>query len=476
MKDEYIIEVLRTLNVYTVEVLMIYALGQIFNDLAKDNPVVRAATLVDKLGKIVLAITFSVVGSVIVMAVLACAVTCLVAARRRKRREKARDGDTDNRPFSDLSTSWNIAGATEPLSINVATFETPLRKLTFGHLLEATKGFSESEIIGKGGFGEVYKAVLEDGHIVAIKKLIHAVGQGDREFMAEMETIGKIKHRNLVPLVGYCRVGQERLLVYEYMEGGSLDKRLHGDDTDGQASSMPDPSLSWEMRKRIAFGTARGLCFLHHSCIPHIIHRDLKASNVLLDDALEARVSDFGMARLMSAAETHLSVSSLVGTPGYVPPEYCHNSFRCTTRGDIYSFGVVLLELITGKTPTFTTSSRSERGRAGSRTSMVLSESDGATSSTTSGASLTANSCEPVMEEGGDDDEEGACGIDLVGWVKKQLRTGRPREEMLDQTALSIGGGAIIPINKAVVEREMLQYIHIACMCVDQVPQRRPFF
>ena len=107
---------------------------------------------------------------------------------------------------------------------------------------------------------------------------------------------------------------------------------------------------------------------------------------------------------------------------------------------------------------------------------MVLSESDGATSSTTSGASLTANSCEPVMEEGGDDDEEGACGIDLVGWVKKQLRTGRPREEMLDQTALSIGGGAIIPINKAVVEREMLQYIHIACMCVDQVPQRRPFF
>ncbi|OMP06914.1 hypothetical protein COLO4_07797 [Corchorus olitorius] len=121
------------------------------------------------------------------------------------------------------SSIWKLSSVPEPLSINIATFEKPLRKLTFAHLLEATNGFSAESLIGSGGFGEVYKAQLRDGCVVAIKKLIHITGQGDREFMAEMETIGKIKHRNLVPLLGYCKVGEERLLVYEYMKWGSLD-------------------------------------------------------------------------------------------------------------------------------------------------------------------------------------------------------------------------------------------------------------
>ncbi|KAI0488840.1 hypothetical protein KFK09_028679 [Dendrobium nobile] len=232
------------------------------------------------------------------------------------------------------------------LSINVAAFEKHLRKLTFAHLVEATSNFSAESLIGSGGFGEVYHARLKDGAVVAVKKLIHVTGQGDREFTAEMETIGKIKHRNLVPLLGYCKVGDERLLVYEYMRFGSLDVALH--DSKNRAPSAP--RLDWSARKKIAIGSARGLAFLHHSCIPHIIHRDMKSSNVLIDENLEARVSDFGMARLMNALDTHLSVSTLAGTPGYVPPEY-YQSFRCTTKGDVYSYGVVLLELLSGKKP-----------------------------------------------------------------------------------------------------------------------------
>ncbi|CAI9753110.1 unnamed protein product [Fraxinus pennsylvanica] len=267
-----------------------------------------------------------------------------IRKRRRKKEEAALDAYMDNHSNSATMTgNWRLS-ARDALSINLATFEKPLRKLTFGDLLEATNGFHNDSVIGKGGFGDVYKAQLKDGSVVAIKKLIHVSGQGDREFTAEMETIGKIKHRNLVPLLGYCKVGEERLLVYEYMKYGSLEDVLHDRKKIGL-------KLNWAARRKIAIGAARGLAFLHHNCIPHIIHRDMKSSNVLLDDNLEARVSDFGMARLMSAMDTHLSVSTLAGTPGYVPPEY-YQSFRCSTKGDVYSYGVVLLELLTGRQPT----------------------------------------------------------------------------------------------------------------------------
>lgn len=257
--------------------------------------------------------------------------------------EKHREKYIESLPTSGTS-SWKLSTVHEHLSINIAAFEKPLRKLTFAHLLEATNGFSSESLIGSGGFGEVYKAQLKDGHVVAIKKLAHVTGQGDREFMAETETIGKIKHRNLVPLLGYCKIGEERLLVYEYMKWGSLESVLHNRPK-GMALN-----LDWETRKKIAIDSARGLAFLHHSCIPHIIHRDMKSSNVLLDENFVARVSDFGMARLVNALDTHLSVSTLAGTPGYVPPEY-YQSFRCTTKGDVYSYGVILLELLSGKRP-----------------------------------------------------------------------------------------------------------------------------
>ncbi|KNA23893.1 hypothetical protein SOVF_020500 [Spinacia oleracea] len=260
--------------------------------------------------------------------------------RRRRKKETVQDIYMEN----NTTSAWKFTSNREALSINLATFEKPLQKLTFADLLSATNGFHDDSLIGKGGFGDVYKAQLKDGSVVAIKKLVYMCGQGDREFTAEMETIGKIKHRNLVPLLGYCKVREERLLVYEYMKYGSLADVLH----DPKKAKI---KLNWSARKKIAIGAARGLVFLHHNCIPHIIHRDMKSSNVLVDENLEARVSDFGMARLMSAVDTHLSVSTLAGTPGYVPPEY-YQSFRCSNKGDVYSYGVVLLELLTGRQPT----------------------------------------------------------------------------------------------------------------------------
>ncbi|XP_050205204.1 protein BRASSINOSTEROID INSENSITIVE 1 [Mercurialis annua] len=299
----------------------------------------RQASLV---GSVAMGLLFSL------FCIFALIIVAIETKKRRKRKDSVLDVYIDNNSHSGTAnTNWKLTGAREALSINLATFDQsqkPLRKLTFADLLEATNGFHNDSLIGSGGFGDVYKAELRDGSIVAIKKLIQISGQGDREFTAEMETIGKIKHRNLVPLLGYCKVGEERLLVYEYMKHGSLEDVLHDEKKSGI-------KLNWAARRKIAIGAARGLAFLHHNCIPHIIHRDMKSSNVLLDEHLEARVSDFGMARLMNVVDTHLSVSTLAGTPGYVPPEY-YQSFRCSTKGDVYSYGVVLLELLTGKRPT----------------------------------------------------------------------------------------------------------------------------
>lgn len=336
---------------------------------------------------------------------LCALLVALFRAKKGQEKEEQRDKYIESLPTSG-SSSWKLSSVPEPLSINVATFEKPLRKLTFAHLLEATNGFSADSLIGSGGFGDVYKAHLRDGTVVAIKKLIHVTGQGDREFMAEMETIGKIKHRNLVPLLGYCKVGEERLLVYEYMKWGSLEAVLH------DRHKMGATKLNWAARKKIATGSARGLAFLHHSCIPHIIHRDMKSSNVLLDENFEARVSDFGMARLVSALDTHLSVSTLAGTPGYVPPEY-YQSFRCTTKGDVYSYGVILLELLSGKRPINT-------------------------------------------QEFGDDNN-------LVSWAK-QLHKEKRSHEILDPELITHLSG----------DAELYHYLKIAFECLDEKPFRRP--
>ncbi|XP_004983438.2 brassinosteroid LRR receptor kinase BRL2 [Setaria italica] len=344
----------------------------------------------------------------LVAGVVACGLAAACAVVARARRKEAREA----RMLSSLqdgtrtATVWKLGKAEkEALSINVATFQRQLRRLTFTQLIEATNGFSAGSLVGSGGFGEVFKATLKDGSRVAIKKLIHLSYQGDREFTAEMETLGKIKHRNLVPLLGYCKIGEERLLVYEYMPHGSLEDALHGG---GGALRLP-----WARRRRVARGAARGLCFLHHNCIPHIIHRDMKSSNVLLDADMEARVADFGMARLISALDTHLSVSTLAGTPGYVPPEY-YQSFRCTAKGDVYSLGVVFLELLTGRRPT---------------------------------------------------DKEDFGDTNLVGWVKMKVREGAGKEVVDPELVAAAVDGE---------EREMARFLELALQCVDDFPSKRP--
>ncbi|KAL6616609.1 hypothetical protein ACP70R_038879 [Stipagrostis hirtigluma subsp. patula] len=232
----------------------------------------------------------------------------------------------------------------EPLSINLATFEHALLRVTAADILKATENFSKVHIIGDGGFGTVYRAALPEGRRVAIKRL-HGGHQfqGDREFLAEMETIGKVKHPNLVPLLGYCVCGEERFLIYEYMENGSLEMWLRN-----RADAVE--ALGWPDRLKICLGSARGLAFLHHGFVPHIIHRDMKSSNILLDENFEPRVSDFGLARIISACETHVS-TDIAGTFGYIPPEY-GLIMKSTVKGDVYSFGVVMLELLTGRSPT----------------------------------------------------------------------------------------------------------------------------
>ncbi|XP_010270707.1 PREDICTED: proline-rich receptor-like protein kinase PERK1 isoform X1 [Nelumbo nucifera] len=205
-------------------------------------------------------------------------------------------------------------------------------------LAEATNGFSED--IGAGGFGYVYKGILSDGNEVAVKCLKEKSRQGDREFLAEIEIISRVHHKHLVSLLGYCVNGNQRMLVYEFVPNKTLDFHLHGKD---------QPTLDWASRLKIAIGTAKGLAYLHEDCHPKIVHRDIKATNILLDSKFEAKVADFGLAKFFPDTDTHVS-TRIIGTFGYLAPEYASTG-KLTVKSDVYSFGVTLLELITGCSP-----------------------------------------------------------------------------------------------------------------------------
>ncbi|CAH8386932.1 unnamed protein product [Eruca vesicaria subsp. sativa] len=211
---------------------------------------------------------------------------------------------------------------------------------SYQELAEITQGFARHNILGEGGFGCVYKGTLHDGKVVAVKQLKVGSGQGDREFTAEVEIISRVHHRHLVSLVGYCISDQHRLLIYEYVANQTLEHHLHGKGR---------PVLEWSKRVRIAIGSAKGLAYLHEDCHPKIIHRDIKSANILLDDEYEAQVADFGLARLNDTTQTHVS-TRVMGTFGYLAPEYA-SSGKLTDRSDVFSFGVVLLELVTGRKP-----------------------------------------------------------------------------------------------------------------------------
>ncbi|XP_044473694.1 phytosulfokine receptor 2-like [Mangifera indica] len=277
------------------------------------------------------------------------------------------------------------------------------RDLTCADLLKSTNNFNQANIIGCGGFGLVYKANFPNGTKAAIKRLSGDCGQMEREFQAEVEALSRAQHKNLVSLQGYCRHGSDRMLIYSYMENGSLDYWLH-ECVDN------DSILKWDVRLKIAQGASRGLAYLHKVCEPHIVHRDVKTSNILLDEKFEAHLADFGLSRLLRPYDTHVT-TDLVGTLGYIPPEYSQ-TLTATCRGDVYSFGVVLLELLTGRRPVEVCKGKNCR--------------------------------------------------DLVSWVF-QMKSEKRESEIIDPS-----------IWDKDCEKQLIDMLEIACKCLDQDPRQRP--
>nr|ALB00070.1 PSKR2 [Populus tomentosa]ALB00092.1 PSKR2 [Populus tomentosa]ALB00100.1 PSKR2 [Populus tomentosa] len=277
------------------------------------------------------------------------------------------------------------------------------KELSVADLLKSTNNFNQANIIGCGGFGLVYKANLPNDTKAAIKRLSGDCGQMEREFQAEVEALSRAQHKNLVSLQGYCRHGNYRLLIYSYMENGSLDYWLH-ESVDGTSV------LKWEVRLKIAQGAACGLAYLHKVCEPHIVHRDVKSSNILLDENFEAHLADFGLSRLLRPYDTHVT-TDLVGTLGYIPPEYSQ-TLMATCRGDVYSFGVVLLELLTGRRPVEVCKGKNCR--------------------------------------------------DLVSWVF-QKKSEKREAEIIDPAIWDKDH-----------QKQLFEMLEIACRCLDQDPRQRP--
>ncbi|BAF19290.1 lRR receptor kinase SERL2 precursor [Oryza sativa Japonica Group] len=276
-----------------------------------------------------------------------------------------------------------------------------VKRFSFRELQAATEGFSGKNILGKGGFGNVYRGQLPDGTLVAVKRLKdgNAAG-GEAQFQTEVEMISLALHRNLLRLYGFCMTATERLLVYPFMSNGSVASRLKA-----------KPALEWGTRRRIAVGAARGLVYLHEQCDPKIIHRDVKAANVLLDEACEAVVGDFGLAKLLDHRESHVT-TAVRGTVGHIAPEYLSTG-QSSDRTDVFGFGILLLELVTGQT---------------------------------------------ALEFGKSSNHKGA----MLDWVKK-MQSEKKVEVLVDK---GLGGG----YDRVEVE-EMVQ---VALLCTQYLPAHRP--
>ncbi|KAJ0240697.1 LRR receptor-like serine/threonine-protein kinase [Hirschfeldia incana] len=214
-----------------------------------------------------------------------------------------------------------------------------LKRFSFREIQSATSNFSPKNILGQGGFGMVYKGYLPNGTVVAVKRLKDPNYTGEVQFQTEVEMIGLAVHRNLLRLFGFCMTSEERMLVYPYMPNGSVADRLR--DSYGDK-----PSLDWNRRICIALGAARGLVYLHEQCNPKIIHRDVKAANILLDESFEAIVGDFGLAKLLDQRDSHVT-TAVRGTIGHIAPEYLSTG-QSSEKTDVFGFGILILELVTG--------------------------------------------------------------------------------------------------------------------------------
>jgi serine/threonine protein kinase len=284
----------------------------------------------------------------------------------RKIKRRARPNDS----LSNADVCKNVCAAEGILRSSNQNM--PSRALTFRELGAATDGFSERNLLGEGGFGRVYKGVLGDTkEVIAVKQLDRDGFQGNREFLVEVLMLSLLHHPNLVKLLGYCTDSDQRILVYEYMTKGSLEDHLLGTHISSIPVSCMAPSsralcvdswmhkwyadlppnwkpLPWHTRMQIAVGAAKGIEYLHEVANPPVIYRDLKASNILLDGDFNAKLSDFGLAKLGPIGDQSHVSTRVMGTYGYCAPEYAMTG-KLTKMSDIYSFGVVLLELITGR-------------------------------------------------------------------------------------------------------------------------------
>uniref|UniRef100_R7W972 non-specific serine/threonine protein kinase n=1 Tax=Aegilops tauschii TaxID=37682 RepID=R7W972_AEGTA len=233
------------------------------------------------------------------------------------------------KPFADEN-------AFESNSLKGAVLSSPL--IEFSTVLSATNNFNDK--LGAGGFGPVYKGRLPDGQEIAIKRLSNSSSQGSEEFKNEVTVLSKLQHRNLVRLFGCCVHGEEKMLVYEYMPNNSLDSFIF-DETKRSV-------LGWKLRYNIIQGIGKGLLYLHQDSTLRIIHRDLKASNVLLDDDFIPKISDFGMARIFGEYQRQALTHRIVGTYGYIAPEYAMEG-KFSEKSDVFSFGVLILEIVCGR-------------------------------------------------------------------------------------------------------------------------------
>jgi hypothetical protein len=252
---------------------------------------------------------------VIIVSLVLVAISGVVYVIRRKRK------------FEELLEDWEL--------------DYGPHRFKYKDLFVATKGFREKELLGRGGFGKVYRGVLPTSKIeIAVKRISHESRQGMREFVAEIVSMGRLRHKNLVPLLGYCRRKRELLLVYDYMPSGSLDKYLY---------YQPELTLGWSQRFGIIKGVASGLFYLHEEWEQVVVHRDVKASNVMLDGELNARLGDFGLAIFYDRGSDP-QTTHVVGTVGYIAPEHTRSG-KATTSTDVFAFGAFLLEVACGRRP-----------------------------------------------------------------------------------------------------------------------------